>query len=421
MVMEYISKGELSDLIDKRGGLNESEARFYIQQILSGIEYCHKNKVSHRDIKLENLLLDDNMNIKIVDFGLSNIMQPGSFLKTLCGSPNYAAPEVISGIKYSGSEVDVWSTGVVLYTILTGYLPFDDTSTCALFNKIRTAKYILPNYLSPEVKDLIQRMLNPDPIARITVEQIKAHPWYNVDIPPHLKWKEALLFLDLEALAQGMSFSANQAYKKIDDEVYNRVKSLETFSGASIDDEEYRKKIKDHSMDSFCVSYEILLDSKLKERRKAIKNSTIPMPFFVKQTKRTKKARPQASPNLKLVNKYEHPTNWVYGFRFPEGGAVLLNKLKTVLRTNGFEWKSENVFHLRVRTVHWNKEIVPLIIEKGKLKQVDYGRHLKFELHIHKSGSSYVMDVKLLEGQAIGFLGTCAKLYNSLEVELNRT
>eukprot|EP00798_Chlamydomonas_sp_ICE-L_P002734 gene2734-12606_t len=140
--------------------------------------------VSHRDLKPENLQLDTMMNVKIADFGLSNVMRDGHFLKTSCGSPNYAAPEVISGKLYAGSEVDVWSCGVILYALLCGSLPFDDENIPNLFKKIKGGVYNLPSHLSPGARDLIPRMLLVDPLKRITIPEIRQHPWFSLSAPP---------------------------------------------------------------------------------------------------------------------------------------------------------------------------------------------------------------------------------------------
>jgi len=129
--------------------------------------------VVHRDLKPENLLLDSKSNVKIADFGLSNIMRDGHFLKTSCGSPNYAAPEVISGKLYAGPEVDVWSCGVILYALLCGSLPFDDENIPNLFKKIKNGIYFLPSHLSPGSRDLIPRMLIVDPLKRITIPEVR--------------------------------------------------------------------------------------------------------------------------------------------------------------------------------------------------------------------------------------------------------
>ena len=172
VVMEYVKSGELFDYIVEKGRLGENEARHFFQQIVSGVEYCHRNMVVHRDLKPENLLLDAKSNVKIADFGLSNVMRDGHFLKTSCGSPNYAAPEVISGKLYSGPEVDVWSCGVILYALLCGSLPFDDESIPNLFKKIKGGIYNLPSHLSPGARDLIARMLLVDPLKRVTISEI---------------------------------------------------------------------------------------------------------------------------------------------------------------------------------------------------------------------------------------------------------
>ncbi|CAH8615777.1 unnamed protein product [Heterobilharzia americana] len=186
MIMEYVSGGELFDFIVKSGKLSEKDARKFFQQIISGVAYCHRHKVVHRDLKPENLLLDSNQNVKIADFGLSNMMQDGEFLRTSCGSPNYAAPEVISGKLYAGPEVDVWSCGVILYALLCGTLPFDDEHIPTLFKKIKAGYFHLPETLSAGVRDLLRRMITVDPIKRATIEEIRRHPWFSVDLPSHL-------------------------------------------------------------------------------------------------------------------------------------------------------------------------------------------------------------------------------------------
>ena len=137
IVLEYVN-GELFKYIIENGPLPEHRARRFFQQIISGIEYSHKLKIIHRDLKPENVLLDHDLNVKIADFGLSNEIQDGDFLKTSCGSPNYAAPEITEGFYYSGPEVDVWSCGVVLYVMLAGQLPFDADNINSLYAKIRS-------------------------------------------------------------------------------------------------------------------------------------------------------------------------------------------------------------------------------------------------------------------------------------------
>lgn len=186
VVTEYSSGGELFDYIVERGRLAEAEARRFFQQIISGVEYCHRHMIAHRDLKPENLLLDEHSNVKIADFGLSNCMRDGWFLKTSCGSPNYAAPEVISGKLYAGPEVDIWSCGVIVYALLCGTLPFDDESIPYLFRKIKGGIYILPSYLSDSSRDLISKMLVTDPLKRISIDEIRKHPWFLQQLPRYL-------------------------------------------------------------------------------------------------------------------------------------------------------------------------------------------------------------------------------------------
>ncbi|KAI9805618.1 MAG: Protein kinase [Piccolia ochrophora] len=186
MVLEYAG-GELFDYIVQHGKMGEDSARRFFQQIICAVEYCHRHKIVHRDLKPENLLLDEFLNVKIADFGLSNIMTDGNFLKTSCGSPNYAAPEVISGKLYAGPEVDVWSSGVILYVLLVGRLPFDDEYIPTLFKKIAQGNFTVPNYLSSGAVNLIRKMLVVNPVHRITVQEIRQDPWFIKNLPDYLQ------------------------------------------------------------------------------------------------------------------------------------------------------------------------------------------------------------------------------------------
>ncbi|KAI0102038.1 protein kinase SNF1 [Nemania sp. FL0031] len=185
MVLEYAG-GELFDYIVSHGKLDDKQARRFFQQMICAVEYCHRHKVVHRDLKPENLLLDDQLNVKIADFGLSNIMTDGNFLKTSCGSPNYAAPEVISGKLYAGPEVDVWSCGVILYVLLVGRLPFDDDHIPSLFAKIQRGVFTIPHWIKSEAADLIRKMLQTNPVQRATIDDIRQDPWFLKDLPAYL-------------------------------------------------------------------------------------------------------------------------------------------------------------------------------------------------------------------------------------------
>jgi 5'-AMP-activated protein kinase catalytic alpha subunit len=168
--MEYARGGELFEYIVHRKRVREKDACRFMHQILSGIEYLHKLGVCHRDLKPENLLMDEHNNIKIVDFGLSNTYKDNQTLKTACGSPCYAAPEMIAGKRYNGLLSDIWSSGVILFAMVCGYLPFEDPNTNLLYKKIMSADFTIPQYLSPECQDLISKMLVTDPGQRFSIE-----------------------------------------------------------------------------------------------------------------------------------------------------------------------------------------------------------------------------------------------------------
>ena len=177
IITEYCSGGELFDYIVSKRRLPEVEACRIFQQLINGLEYLHKQKICHRDLKPENLLFDSKKNLKIADFGLSNEYLYGK-LGTPCGSPCYAAPEMVTGQKYMGDTVDIWSSGIVLYSMVCGYLPFEDEDQTVLFHKIAKGLFTLPGYLSYKCKDLIKNILVTNPNKRYGFNEIKKHPWF---------------------------------------------------------------------------------------------------------------------------------------------------------------------------------------------------------------------------------------------------
>lgn len=171
--MEFMENGELFNYIVKNKRIKEDEARRLFHEIIDGIEYIHKIGVAHRDLKPENILLNYNKSLKIVDFGLSNTYKKPEMLKTPCGSPCYAAPEMIQGQKYDGLKVDIWSSGVILFAMLNGYLPFEDEDTTQLYKKVLSGNYSFISSISSEAKDLIQKILNNKPNERYNISQIR--------------------------------------------------------------------------------------------------------------------------------------------------------------------------------------------------------------------------------------------------------
>ncbi|ESO81991.1 hypothetical protein LOTGIDRAFT_170401 [Lottia gigantea] len=198
MVLEYCPEGELFDYIVSKDRLDEAEARIFFRQIVSAVAFIHYKGYAHRDLKPENLLLDEEQNLKLIDFGLCAKPKGGmeNHLFTCCGSPAYAAPELISGKQYLGAEADLWSMGVLLYALLCGYLPFDDEKIPSLYRKIQSGKYDVPDWLSPESSILIAQMLQVDPKRRISIQQLINHPWlrkgFNIPCEFESKYKSTL-------------------------------------------------------------------------------------------------------------------------------------------------------------------------------------------------------------------------------------
>jgi 5'-AMP-activated protein kinase catalytic alpha subunit len=240
LVMEYMEEGELHDHVVLHGrGFAENEARRLFQQIISGLEFCHRNMIVHRDLKLENLLLDSTGSVKIIDFGLGNVMRDGHFLKTHCGSYNYAAPELLAGKLYAGPEVDVWSSGVILYVLLCGGLPFDDANIPQLLDKIKNGVYFLPSHLTPGSRDLIAHMLVVDPLRRITIAEIKMHAWFQARLPRYL----AVPYPD-----------SNQQAKNIDEDILQAVTSV------GFDRRDVIKSLQDRVQNQATVVYYLVRD-----------------------------------------------------------------------------------------------------------------------------------------------------------------
>uniref|UniRef100_A0A4W3HL85 Maternal embryonic leucine zipper kinase n=1 Tax=Callorhinchus milii TaxID=7868 RepID=A0A4W3HL85_CALMI len=190
MILEYCPGGELFDYIIAKDRLSEEETRTFFRQIVSAVAYVHSQGYAHRDLKPENLLIDEDHNLKLIDFGLCAKPKGGLDyqLMTCCGSPAYAAPELIQGKAYIGSEADIWSMGVLLYALLCGFLPFDDDNIVTLYRKIIKGKYSIPKWLSPGSELILKQMLQVDPSRRVSVKQLLNHPWLMQGYSSPVEW-----------------------------------------------------------------------------------------------------------------------------------------------------------------------------------------------------------------------------------------
>ena len=181
LVQEYVQGKELNDYLYSKGKLPEFEACQFFHQIISGLSYLHHMGIAHRDFKPENILLtNDNKILKIIDFGLGNLYKKGQLLKTGCGSPCYIPPEMIKEEKYNAEKSDIWSTGIILYLMLCGHLPFYEEDNQLMYDKIIKGEYDIPKFLSNDAKDIIKKILEVDPKKRINFDEIKKHPWFNI-------------------------------------------------------------------------------------------------------------------------------------------------------------------------------------------------------------------------------------------------
>ncbi|KAJ4895135.1 CBL-interacting serine/threonine-protein kinase 10 [Raphanus sativus] len=200
LVLEYCKGGELFKKMVK-GKLAENVAWKYFHQLINAVDFCHSRGVYHRDVKHENLLLDEHDNLKVSDFGLSVLAeskQGDGLLHTACGSHAYACPEIVNRKPYDGTKADIWSCGVVLFVLLTGYLPFYASNLMDMYRKIAKAQFKCPREFPPEAKKLLCKMLDPNPETRITISRIKESSWFKKGLPMKQK-KQAVLIPTMEA------------------------------------------------------------------------------------------------------------------------------------------------------------------------------------------------------------------------------
>lgn len=184
LIFEYLDNGKLLDFVNNNGRLLEKTARQYFTQLISALKYLNEKSIAHRDIKAENILLDRYFNLRLIDFGLSNYFDPKfPIMRSLCGCTHYAPPEMLSRHPYTPSA-DVWSSGILLYAVCAGYLPFSDTNVPRLVEKVKNEEPSYPNFFSDELVDLLKKMLDKNPIKRISINEIMQHPWFTAGSLP---------------------------------------------------------------------------------------------------------------------------------------------------------------------------------------------------------------------------------------------
>ncbi|EFA83477.1 putative protein serine/threonine kinase [Heterostelium album PN500] len=389
MVMEYVTGGELFDYIVKNGKLPEDESRRLFQQMISGIEYCHHHMVVHRDLKPENLLLDPTHKcIKIADFGLSNMMQDGDFLKTSCGSPNYAAPEVISGKLYAGPEVDVWSCGVILYAFLCAKLPFDDDHIPTLFKKIRDGVFVIPDYISPSCADLIKQMLIVDPVKRISISEIRKHPWFQTNLPAYLSSPQIFL-----------SRSAHQLDPEILDELVAKYESTGAKREQIVAELE---KMEEGDVNDYIVAYHLLIDQKKNPYADSIIESktqsslltpgaTTPIYQSLSSSQSSQEYGGSPSSTSQQLRK------WYLGAISQLPPQEIMREVYRSLQIVGFEWKVTGPYQLRCRIM--NDRPIKIVLQLFRVTE-----------------NRYLLDIKKIEGEIFIFFDICSELLTELNL-----
>ncbi|XP_050994841.1 5'-AMP-activated protein kinase catalytic subunit alpha-2 [Labeo rohita] len=386
MVMEYVSGGELFDYICKHGRVEDTEARRLFQQIISAVDYCHRHMVVHRDLKPENVLLDGNMNAKIADFGLSNMMSDGEFLRTSCGSPNYAAPEVISGRLYAGPEVDIWSCGVILYALLCGTLPFDDEHVPTLFKKIRGGVFYIPEYLNRSVASLLMLMLQVDPLKRATIKDIREHEWFKQDLPGYL-------------FPEDPSYDATVVDEEAVREVCEKFECTEAEVLSSL--------YSGDPQDQLAVAYHLIIDNRriMNQASEFYLASSPPTGSFMEEGMPLPpgvKPHPERMPPLLADSpKARCPLDalnttrpkplavkkakWHLGIRSQSKPYDIMAEVYRAMKQLEYEWKVVNPYHLRVRR-----------------KNPVTGNFVKMSLQLYQvDNRSYLLDFKSIDDDTI--------------------
>ncbi|XP_022925893.1 CBL-interacting serine/threonine-protein kinase 23-like [Cucurbita moschata] len=287
IVLEFVTGGELFNKIACNGRFKEDEARKYFQQLINAVDYCHSRGVCHRDLKPENLLLDASGVLKVSDFGLSALPQQvrdDGLLHTTCGTPNYVAPEVINNKGYCGAKADLWSCGVILFVLMAGYLPFEEASLVTLYKKIFKADFKCPPWFSSSAKKLIKRILDPNPLTRITIAEVLENDWFKKGYKPPTFENDEIVLDDVDDIFNESGVTHNLVVEKREEglaspaspvtmNAFELISKSQGLNLATLFEKQMGLSKREKSFTSHCPADEIL---------SKIKKTAVPMGFDVK-------------------------------------------------------------------------------------------------------------------------------------------
>lgn len=398
VVMEYVPGGELFDLVNETRGFQENLCRKYFRQIIDGVEYCHQNLVCHRDLKLENILVDEKGLIKICDFGLSNFMKDGQFLKTCCGSLHYAAPEILLGKQYTGAEIDVWSCGVILFAMLTGSLPFEDEHKPVIVEKITKGIFVPPENVTPEARDLIVKMLRVNPVERITIPEIKRHPWFMSSD------QSAIVLKD---------YTNKDESQRVNDFVLGKLLEIEGFDYKGLQVDEIRQAIKLKKNHSFVIGYELLHNDYMKDITPVESHEN--QLFFGPVKNYLDCFQNEINKYYTQLYNEQFSKQWQYGVKLPMGPEDCFAKIIHVFSQMNvaFVIKSSN-YHMKC---NYNPTGDSKANEQMLLEDADSidSQILQFSVQLYKiSPKLHLVDIKRNSGNSLMFLDFSSKLRSKL-------
>lgn len=393
VVMEYVSGGELFSLVEKKKGLSEDEARQVFRQIIDGVEYCHQNLVVHRDLKLENILVDEDGFIKIADFGLSNFMKDGHFLKTSCGSLHYAPPEIIQSKPYTGVEVDTWSCGVILYAMLTAGLPFDHDTVSNLMELICKGEFKIPDRISSEAQDLIRRMLRVDPLERIRLSDVKRHKWFTGSDLPEIVLRDT---------------RGREETNKVNEELLNQLLAYD-FDFQSLEYADVVEAIELKRNYSFVIGYQLLKDSASKHQRSLMAREQQTPHFFgpLKDTVE-KELEHLDSLYMDVIQSQDRGEgSWKYGLTFEAEAKECMNALLETLTKLRIAYNIKSA-SFNLKCTYDLSDMNSL--SKGEMAEENLEEELKesaisFTVQVYRVAPNvHMIDIKRSEGGVLLFL-----------------